>query len=384
MVMKSITLKPTKERAVINRHPWIFSGAINKVDKDLEPGDMVVVRDHLGTVIALGHWCGNEGLACRLFSFDKEVVPNERFWQDRFLRAKQFRASLGFPSEVTTGFRLVHGEGDGLSGLVVDIYGDSASIQSANPGLAPIMPLLSKFLIKQCGQKNVFYDDSFLKDSRWLIGEEHVTQFLEHGLRFQADIGSGQKTGHFLDQRDNRIMVQSYARKRDVLDAFCYSGGFSVHALAGGARTVASLDISKSALELAKKNVLQNGFADHRTILADCFEFLRGMKKDEYDLIILDPPAFAKTSHAVMRASRGYKDINLFAMKSIRSGGLLFTFSCSQHVDHDLFKKIIFAAAKDSQRDVRIIKELTQGPDHPVSIYCPQSNYLKGLALYVL
>lgn len=382
--IKSIQIKPGKEKAILNRHPWLFSGAVKKISQSIEIGDVVAVKDQRGEVLAYGHWCSDEGLVCRLFSIGRDDAIDETFWLTRMRDARALRTMLGFPSASTNGYRLIHGEGDGFSGLVVDIYHDSASISSMNPGLDAIMPTLTKFLVEECAQKRVFYDAAYKNESRWLVGHAEASEFVENNLRFLVDISEGQKTGHFLDQRDNRCLVQSFAHERDVLDAFSYSGGFSVYAGRGQARSVTSLDISKPALSLAEANMAQNNLASvHRTVAADCFTFLRTLTSDEYDLIILDPPAFAKSAHAVMRASRGYKDINLVAMKAIRRGGLLFTFSCSQHIDQDLFKKIIFAAAKDAAREVRILKELSQGADHPVSVFCPQSHYLKGLLLQV-
>lgn len=382
--VKSVFLKPGKERAVINRHPWIFSGAIARADQGLSVKDQVIIKDHTGKPLALGHWCGSDGLVCRIFSFDPACVVDEAFWANRFYRAKLLRQTFGLPNASTNAYRLLHGEGDGLSGLVCDIFRKSASIQSTNPGFTSIIPLLTSFLVDECGIENIFLADSCAEQNAWILGPSDDGEFLENNLVFLPDIGHGQKTGHFLDQRDNRALVKSYAKGRDVLDAFCYSGGFSTYALSGGAHTVTSVDISEVAIHLCEKNVSKNGFGDaHRAVVADCFTYLRQIKKDDFDLIILDPPAFAKSAQAVTRAARGYKDINLLALKAVRGRGMVFTFSCSQHIDVDLFKKIIFAAAKDSAREVKIIGELTQGADHPVSVYCPQSSYLKGLALYV-
>ncbi len=381
---KSIYLKPKKERAVLNRHPWVFSGAVGKLDAGLKIGDPVVVRDHAGNFLAVGHWRGADGLVCRLVCFDQDRVVDDAFFVQRFFDAKKLRTGLGLPSAQTTGYRLLNGEGDGLPGLVCDLYETTACIRSSNPGLLPVIPKLCDFLASHCACRDIYFDNSDEKVSSWLIGGEHRCEFLENGLRFLADISDGQKTGHFLDQRYNRSLVGEFSSGRTVLDAFSYSGGFSVYALRGEAKRVMSVDISANAVELCRINVRNNGFAGGNDAeVADCFDYLRQIKKGDYDLIILDPPAFAKTTHAVPQAARGYKDINLNAMKAVRKGGFLFTFSCSQHVDTDLFKKIIFAAAKDSGRDVNIIAELSQGFDHPVSVYCPQSHYLKGMGLYV-
>lgn len=383
-IKKTLVLKPGKEKAVINRHPWIFSGALKKIDSSIKPGDVVSICDHQGEPLALGHFCAETSLVARIFSFDVDIRLDDEWLLTRFREARSLRKDLNVVSQKTNGYRLIHGEGDNLSGLVVDIYDDSASIQLSNPGLFSHIALLTKFLVEECAQKRVYCETSFNQSSSWLQGEGHESEFRENDLRFFVAIGEGQKTGHFLDQRDNRRKVGELAKGRDVLDAFSYSGGFSVYAAAGGASSVTSLDIARPALTLAEKNIALNNLAhDHRVIEADCFNYLRTLTKDQYDLIILDPPAFAKSSQAVMRATRGYKDINLLAMKAIRKAGLIFTFSCSQHIDEELFKKVIFAAAKDAHRDVRVVSELSQGVDHPVSIYCPQSKYLKGLLLYV-
>jgi 23S rRNA (cytosine1962-C5)-methyltransferase len=356
-----------------------------KVDSDLKPGDAVLVCDSKGKPLAQGHWCKEQGLCVRIFSFDPELKISEQFWWDRLLAIKGLRDLLNLPNVKTNGFRFIHGEGDGLSGLVVDIFGNQASIHNGNPGLSFLIPTLTKFLAEFYSINHVFLVDTYYSEGRWLTSPAPSDSiFLENGLSFLVDIEGGQKTGHFLDQQDNRLCLQKFAKGRDVLDAFCYSGGFSVYGMAGGARSVTSVDISEYALFLVKKNLEINKLEKgHEAVLADCFQFLRSAKPNSYDLIILDPPAFAKTNQAVLKASRGYKDINLLALNLVRPRGFIFTFSCSQHVDQDLFKKIIFAATKDSGRDVRILREVSQSMDHPVSVYCPQSNYLKGLLLYV-
>ncbi|HXW60395.1 MAG TPA: class I SAM-dependent rRNA methyltransferase, partial [Myxococcota bacterium] len=280
--------------------------------------------------------------------------------------------------------RLIHGEGDLLSGLVCDIYGPAASIKLSNPGLLPLIPILADYVQKELSISDIYLEEEG-QTPRALLGEKHEVEFIEQGLHFVAHLKEGQKTGYFLDQRENRRLLQKYANNRRVLDAFCYSGGFSVYALAGGAKEVMSVDLSERAILWCVNNVKRNGpfTGEHKSLSEDCFSFLRTIKPKEFDLIVLDPPAFAKSAQAVERAARGYKDINLCALKALDSQGLLFTFSCSQHISADLFKKIIFAAAKDSGRNVSILHELSQAPDHPVSIYCPQSSYLKGLVLRV-
>ncbi len=365
-----ITLKSGKERTLTNFHPWIFSGAISKLPKDLVLGGEVIVADHSGKAHARGHYCGSEGLVVRLFCFDMSAEINEGFWLNKLEQAWRLRAMLALPSHETNGFRFLHGEGDGFSGLVCDIFGDSAVIQLSNPGLEPILPLIEKFL----AERGISNTDSVC-----------ISSFRENNLIFNADLISGQKTGHFLDQRDNRKLLGQLVKHKRVLDAFCYSGGFSVYALKGGAQAVTSVDISEQAISLCKNHIEHNRpfVGEHHTIVADCFNYLREIKAGDFDVIVLDPPAFAKSSHAVERAARGYKDINLLALKNLAPGGLLFSFSCSQHVSVDLFRKIIFAAAKDAGRNAKVIYELNQAPDHPVSLFCPQSGYLKGLVCQV-
>ncbi len=379
----SLYLKPGKERALLNFHPWIFSGALKKLPENLSVGSLVVVCDHEGKALALGHFCGHEGLVVRLFSFD--VDCKEDIWQKKFEAGWRLRALLGFPSKECTGFRLFHGEGDGLSGLVVDIFGTAMSITLSNPGLESIIPELIAYFKPLLQLEYVILERVFSSSQEILLGSSQKISFLEHGLKFCADPEGGQKTGHFLDQRENRFLLKSLSKDRRVLDAFCYSGGFSVYALKGGASHVVSVDISEHAIAQAKNHVALNApfKGSHEGVVADCFNYLREIKNNDFDMIVLDPPAFAKSAASVMRASRGYKDINLVAMKALPVGGLLWTFSCSQHISVDLFKKIIFASAKDAKRSVKILYELHQGPDHPVSVFCPQSSYLKGLVVQV-
>lgn len=370
--MKKVCLKPGKEKLANNRHPWIFSGALRNPDPSLSPGELVMLTDASGQEIGVGHFCGFEGLSVRMLGFDKVCVDDD-FFLRRFDEAVKLRQSFGLPTQNTTGYRLIHGEGDGLSGLVCDVFGDYAVIASSNPGFGHVISLLETFLVKSLGIKTV------LKD-----GQKGTMPFTENGLNFIADM-EGQKTGHFLDQRDNRQLLKSVSHGRTVLDAFCYSGGFTTYGLKGGATSVVALDASETALHKVNEHIAHNGpfVGHHETICDDAFDYLRRMKQDHFDLIVLDPPAFAKSAKAVERAARGYKDINRLAIKNIKSAGILFTFSCSQHLSTDLFHKIIFASAKDAGREVVITHTLTQGLDHPVSVYCPQSSYLKGLVLYV-
>lgn len=380
----TLELKPGKERALANFHPWIFSGALKKLPDTLSLGALVLVCDAQGKPLALGHYCGPQGLVVRICSFDVDVSLDD-LWHTKFQEAWRLRQLLGFPKESTNGFRLIHGEGDALSGLVVDIFGDAMSIKLSNPGLNAIIPAMIEFFTPLLSLSHASIERSYDKSREVLLGTAQKSRFLENGLCFTAELEHGQKTGHFLDQRENRALLKTSAKGKRVLDAFCYSGGFSVYALKGGATSVLSVDISEQAIEQCDKHAEDNRpfSGEHQAMAADCFSYLREIKPDDFDIIILDPPAFAKSAEAVMRASRGYKDINLLAMKGLSAGGLLWTFSCSQHISVDLFKKIIFGAAKDSGRSVKIIYELSQGPDHPVSVFCPQSSYLKGLVLQV-
>jgi len=380
-----IWLKQNKEGAIKNRHPWIFSGAIKKISSGIQIGEPVVVKDYQGHPLAYGHFCSDSGLAVRLLSFAVDVSFDRNFFYDRFKLAQNLRQKFNLPTGATNAYRLIHGEGDNLSGLVCDVFADMARIELSNPGLKPAIDILCEFLVDQCGIKTIFLDNH--DQSGFLLGTTRDLYFLENKLKFFMVAGLGQKTGHFLDQRDNRTYIKSLAQDKKVLDCFCYSGGFSAYALQGGATSVTSVDISQKALDYCRHNIAENHLIkhaeQHTAIKADAFDYLRKIPVGDFDLIILDPPAFVKTQQKVLSASKGYKDINLSAFRAVAKDGLVITFSCSQHIDMSLFKKIIFAAAKDSKREVKIIRELGQGVDHPVSVYCPQSSYLKGLALYV-
>jgi 23S rRNA (cytosine1962-C5)-methyltransferase len=373
-----LKLKAGKEKLVKNRHPWIFSGAIAHIPQGLEEGQEIELLDSNAHFVGRGHFCANDGIVLRMLTFSEAELINEDFFKTKFSQALALRKTLSLASDRSNGYRLIHGEGDGLSGLVCDIFAQSAVISSQNPGLKKYLYLLKDFLKKELNITSIYVD-----------GEEkahnsHV-DFLENGLRFVANIGSGQKTGHFFDQRENRALLAKMAQGRSILDAFSYSGGFSVYALAAGAQSVLSLDSSVEALKLCTENVRINNLEkNHEVVNADCFTYLRSLKKDYFDLIILDPPAFTKSAHNIEKAARAYKDINLVAMKAIKANGLLYSFSCSQHMSMDLFKKVLFAAAKDAAREARILFELSQGPDHPVSLFCPQSSYLKGLVLNII
>ncbi|MCB9236168.1 MAG: class I SAM-dependent rRNA methyltransferase [Bacteroidia bacterium] len=381
-----LILKSGRQRSVINQHPWVFSGAVKDRPK-AGPGSVVEVRDNAGELLGYGHYAPESQIICRMFAFGNQVrAIDEAFWLERLRHALVYRrATLDFAQ--ISGYRLINAEGDNLPGIIIDVFGKVASIQVRTMGAAPLMPVLKSFLQKEAGITHLYfsYGKGQEQAEGWDGEAPKACFFEEYGLKFNADIAGGQKTGFFLDQRENRHLVREYAPGKSVLDMFCYSGGFSVNSLAGKAARVVSVDVSAGALDLVRQNAALNGFADsgHEGVKADAFNYLKEMPEGEFDLIILDPPAFTKSIKTVPQAARGYKEINLKAFQKIRPGGLLFTFSCSQHMTTDLFRKVVFGAAADSGRSVRIITQLTQAPDHPINIYHPEGEYLKGLLLFV-
>ena len=392
-IIAKIFLKPGKEQSLKRFHPWVFSGAIGKSEGKLEEGDTVNVFSADGEFLAMGH-CQIGSIAVRILSFEA-VTPKFDFWRMKIEKAWNLRKSIGLAdNEITNVFRLVHAEGDRLPGLIVDFYNGTAVIQMHTVGMFLVRDMIVKALREVIGERlKAVYDKSsrslpykadISSEDGYLFGEGGETEVLENGLRFRVDWLEGQKTGFFIDQRENRLLVQHFAQNRDVLNMFSYTGGFSFYALKGGARLVHSVDSSAKAIELTNQNVKLN-FADenrHEAFAADAFEFMRNIK-DKYDLIILDPPAFAKHRDAVHQALQAYKRINTRAFEQIRSGGIVFTFSCSQVVSKEKFREAVFSAAAISGRNVRILHQLTQPADHPVSIYHPEGEYLKGLVLYV-
>lgn len=380
-------LKSGRDRSVRNRHPWIFSGAVKQRPSGVGEGAVVAVVTNDGEVLGLGHYAPQATLICRMFHFGKDLVGvNADFWNQKLQAALDYRRRV-IDLNGTTGYRLVHAEGDGLPGVIIDIYEDAASVQLRTAGTAALAKTIQGFLQSTLNIQHVYLRTEAKEDAEgaWVLGDGGERTFQENGLRFHVDIATGQKTGFFLDQRDNKSLLKRHSNGRRVLNAFSYSGAFSVYALAGGASSVESVDISAAAAEMANRNVTLNfgESAAHHAVKADAFKFLAEMPQDAYDLIVLDPPAFTKHISTVQKAARGYKEINLKAMQRIARGGLLFSFSCSQHVDTDLFRKIVFGAAADAGREVRIVHQMTQAPDHPVSIFHPEGEYLKGLCLYV-
>ena len=399
--MNIIILKPHKEESVLRFHPWVFSGAIGKIilDKSYphnEPqeGEIVQVADHAGKVLAAGHWQIGS-IAVRILAFGVEKLPHT-FWHDRITAAWQLRQSLGLVRADNNTFRLVHGEGDFMPGLVVDVYSDTAVMQAHSVGMHRNRMDIAQAII-DCVPivKRVYYksDDTLPfkapitgEKTGYLIGKEpkEAVWATENGVAFRIDWLNGQKTGFFVDQRENRALLEHYAQGHDVLNMFCYTGGFSVYALRGGAKSVTSVDVSAKAIELVKDNVAHNfpQANNHTAVAADAFDFLNAEDK-QYDLIILDPPAFAKHRDAIPNALRGYRRLNAKGIEKIKHGGILFTFSCSQAIDKEMFRLAVFTAAAQVGRKVRILHQLHQPADHPINIYHPEGEYLKGLVLYV-
>ena len=390
--MTTIRLKPKKEENVLRFHPWIFSGAIHSVSGRPQEGDLVRVVGYDGTFLAIGHYQIGS-IMVRILSFTDRPI-DRAFWQERIRSACALRraSSLAGNSQ-TDAYRLIHGEGDNLPGLVVDIYGRTAVMQAHSVGMHTVRETLASILVEEIeGVENVYYKSEGTMPFKapvkpqdgYLIGGTADFTAIENGLKFHADWIGGQKTGFFIDQRENRSLLESYAKGRNVLNMFCYTGGFSLYAMRGGAALVHSVDSSAKAIELTDRNIAMNFGSDprHTSFTADAFSFLDNIR-DRYDLIILDPPAFAKHRDALHNALQGYRRINAKAFSQIRPGGILFTFSCSQAVSREQFRLAVFSAAAQSRRSVRIIHQLTQPADHPVNIYHPEGEYLKGLVLYV-
>ena len=392
--MLTLHLKRGKDESLKRFHPWIFSGAVHHIDGQPAEGDLVRVVTSDGTFIAIGHWQIGS-IAVRVLTFVDEPI-DDSFWQRRLACALQARKAMGLTGrQDNTTFRLVHGEGDSLPGLVIDIYGRTAVVQAHSVGMHVCRHDIAAALQQLDGLQldNIFYKSETTlpfkaelgQENGFLIGGEADNVAIENGLRFHIDWLRGQKTGFFVDQRDNRALVEHYAQGRSVLNMFCYTGGFSVYALRGGAVKVHSVDSSAKAVELVNANVALN-FPDdsrHEAFAEDAFRFLQQMDEDAYDLIILDPPAFAKHKDALRNALKGYTRLNLRAFEKIRPGGILFTFSCSQAVSKEQFRTAVFTAAALSGRNVRILHQLHQPADHPINIYHPEGEYLKGLVLYV-
>ena len=392
-----LTLRKGKEESLDRFHPWVFSGALTFMPQDgdgIDEGDLVAVAAADGRIIGTGHFQIGS-IAVRMLSFDPSEARDADFFRDRLMQAYALRRALGLPNGTTDAFRLVHGEGDFLPGLVVDIYGHTAVVQAHSPGMHFARGIIADALteIEGLGVESVYYKSETTlpykarldPENGYLKGALISDVASENGLRFRIDWLRGQKTGFFVDQRDNRSLVGRYSHGRSVLNMFCYTGGFSVYALAGGAREVVSVDSSAKAITLTDANVDLNfaGCTNHKSYAEDAFKYLDNMESGRHDLIILDPPAFAKHRSALRNALQGYRRLNAKAFEKIAPGGILFTFSCSQAVNKEQFRLAVFSAAAQSRRRVRILHQLTQPADHPVNIYHPEGEYLKGLVLYV-
>lgn len=391
--MHTFKLRKGKSESLLRRHPWVFSGAIESCDGRAEEGEVVRVTGHEGELLGYGH-CQIGSIAIRMLTFEEETI-DAAFWTRRLTEAYRLRRALRLtPREGHDTYRLVHGEGDRLPGLVIDVYGQTAVMQAHSVGMHVARQEIAEALAEatQGEVRNVYYKSETTlphkaelgQENGFLIGHDEGDTARENGLTFRIDWLHGQKTGFFVDQRDNRALLERYARGRRALNVCSYTGGFSVYAMRGGAKAVHSVDTSEQALELARANVGLNFPGDdrHETFAEDAFRFMERATAD-YDLIILDPPAFAKRRDALRHALKGYTRLNAAAFRLIRPGGVLFTFSCSQAVDKDAFRRAVFTAAAQSGRYARILHQLHQPADHPVSIYHPEGEYLKGLVLEV-
>lgn len=393
MASKIIKLKKGKDESLRRFHPWVFSGAIASLPENIEEGDLVEVVSYEGANIGLGHYQIGS-IAVRILDFGTNTLK-PTFFEERLNAAYQLRKSLGLIRTDNNCFRLVHGEGDFLPGLIVDIYDKTAVVQAHSPGMHFCREQIANALlnISDADIKNIYYKSETTLPykahldavNEYIRGEYDSNIATENGLNFNIDWLKGQKTGFFVDQRDNRKLLEHYAKGKKVLNMFCYTGGFSVYAMRGGALSVDSVDSSAKAITLTNANIDLNFPGDdrHKSHAVDAFKFLSEMKDDDYDLIILDPPAFAKHRNALKNGLIGYRKLNAKAFDKIRSGGILFTFSCSQVVTREMFRLAVFSAAAMSGRKVRILHQLTQPADHPINIYHPEGEYLKGLVLYV-
>ncbi len=387
-----IILKKGKEYSIQRFHPWVFSGAIHSTEGELTDGCWVQVLSAKNELLGSGHY-QKGSITARILSFAQ--LPNEDFWPAKFGKALELRKRAGLPDELTNCFRLAHGEGDGLPGLVVDYYNGVAIVQAHSVGMHLDRHKIAEALVQILGNEltSVYYKSQLSLPGRerndfedeYLYGMSAVPHLvLENGNKFFIDWEEGQKTGFFLDQRDNRKLLSHYSQGKRVLNTFCYSGGFSVYALAAKAASVHSVDSSEKAIALTRSNIEVNGFdlLQNPCYAEDVFEFLKD-KSDQFDLIVLDPPAFAKHRDARHHAVKGYQRLNTQAIKVVRPGGVIFTFSCSQVVDKQLFYDTVVSAAINAGRNIKVLHHLSQAPDHPVSIFHPEGEYLKGLVLYV-
>jgi 23S rRNA (cytosine1962-C5)-methyltransferase len=393
MELTKIYLKPGKEKSIMRFHPWVFSGAIKRMEGSPVEGDLVEVHANKGRFLGVGHY-GEQSIAVRLLAFEERAIDAD-FWLEKVRSAFQLRERLGFiDNQETNVYRLMHAEGDNVPGLIIDMYNGTAVIQAHSAGMHHAKAEIVAALKEVYGdQLKAVYDKSaetlpkksnIAVENGYLYGAENaVKDVVENGHKFHVDWETGQKTGFFIDQRDNRELLSRYAKGKKILNTFCYSGGFSIYGLNKGAAEVHSLDSSQKAIDLVDKNVaLIDGEVNHKSIVADAMDYIKGLET-EYDIIVLDPPAFAKHRSAKHNAVQGYKRLNARAIEQIKPGGIIFTFSCSQVVDKALFYHTITAAAISAGRKIRVLHRLEQPADHPVNIFHPEGEYLKGLVIQV-
>lgn len=388
-----IILKSGKDQSLRRFHPWVFSGAIKKIYGTPAEGDIVQVYDNKDELLGIGHY-GTGSIAVRILAFEA-VSIDRNFWKSKLQKAYDYRVNMGIINNSTTNvYRLFHAEGDGIPGLIIDFYNGVAVIQAHSTGVHQNIEIFAEILKEIYGDSlTAIYDKSANTlhahhnveiENTHLFGEAESGIAIENNLKFKVDWTEGQKTGFFVDQRENRKLLGKYAKNRKLLNMFCYTGGFSVYAMEGGAELVHSVDSSAKAIDLVDENITLN-FGDdkrHESICVNAFDYLEDIK-DKYDCIILDPPAFAKHQKVLNNALQGYKRLNQKALEQIAPGGILFTFSCSQAVSKENFRKSVFAAAANARRNVKILEQLSQPIDHPINIFHPESEYLKGLVLYV-
>ena len=393
--MKKVTLKPTKEKSLLRKHPWLFSGAIKKIDDNIHDGDIVSIYSNKDKYLATGHY--NEGnISVRIFDFNERLI-NDKFWEEKILKALNLRKRSILINDSNNVFRLIHAEGDHMPGFICDIYNQVAVFQFHSIGMWKLKELFSEIIQKLLPQIEIIYDksektlpkkhiDQYSVENSYLLKNSELknTNVLEYGNEFKIDWENGQKTGFFIDQRENRKFLGEMSKGKKILNTFCYSGGFSIYALNSGAKEVHSLDSSQKAIDLVDENIdlLKDKNIKHLSIVEDAMDFIKDLD-NEYDIIVLDPPAFAKHIKVKHKALQGYKRLNIKAIEQIKPNGILFTFSCSQVIDNNLFRHMVLSSAIIAGRNVSILKQLHQPADHPINIFHPESEYLKGLILKV-
>jgi 23S rRNA (cytosine1962-C5)-methyltransferase len=390
---QKLTLHTGKDHSLKRFHPWVFSGAIKSIEGKISEGQIVEIYSSKGQYLATGHYSPGASIAVRIISFEQRDIDHS-FWVEKIKEAYEFRKRINLAnSNISNVYRLIFAEGDGLPGLIIDYYNKTAVFQAHSMGMYLAANRIKEAMIEVMGEMlDAIYDKSFeslpvksnaLAKNQYIFNESKPGIVIENGHQFKVDWETGQKTGFFIDQRDNRELLAKYSKDKKILNTFCYTGGFSVYALNAGAKLVHSVDSSQKAMDMVDVNVeLNKKSASHQSFTADVFSFLKNMEED-YDIIVLDPPAFAKNRKVSHNAVQGYKRLNMEAIKRIKKGGLLFTFSCSQVIGRQLFENTIIAAAIEAGRKAKIIHHLSQPADHPVNIFHPEGEYLKGLVLYI-